>query len=265
MPTYAQLRTEPVWAAQTTPLAIAALLRRCKAVGITVYSGGDEHHLKGRHRSRAWCLTSRFCTNRSYGTRDARDLAGNANWYRAVDIMLEGPPLWAACRRLDAAVRAGQLPGLAEWFGTFDGKTVVGWFEGRPGSSDTSHLTHLHAGFWTGSANDTATMDRLYGLITGTDEENDMTPDESKRLVVTGERVRAALLDGESTTRDGGYNEDRPVWIVQAIKELQAAVAGLAVPSVDAAALAKALLADPGFKAALAQAAFEGAQRAERE
>ena len=64
-------------------------------------------------------------------------------------------------------MRAGQLPGLAEWFGTFDGKTVVGWYEGHASSSDSSHLTHFHGGFWNQYANDPATLAAVYGAITG--------------------------------------------------------------------------------------------------
>lgn len=263
MPTYAQLQTEPVWGAQFTPPALKRCADRLGAhFGVPVWIGGDNEHVYGRHRSRNWCLTSRFCTNRAYGTTDARDKRGDGNWYRAGDVALKGQPLWDACRRLDAAVRAGRLPGLAEWFGTYDGKTVVGWFEGKASTSDASHLTHLHFGVWTEVANDDAFMGRLFAVITGT-EEDDMTPEQEQMLrevhshmKATDQRVREVLVAGSAEYDDLGQGKTRP-WQVAALKDIQRKTA--TPPTVDVAALAKALLADPDFKAALAQAAKSGA------
>jgi hypothetical protein len=104
------------------------------------------------------------------------DQAGNHNWYRAVDVGIQGPNLFAACRRMDDLVRSGACPGLAEWFGTFNGVNVVGWFEGRPSTSDSSHLFHLHVGVWNSFANDAQTMQILYGAITGTAVKEEDVP-----------------------------------------------------------------------------------------
>jgi len=141
---------------------------------------GDNNHLYGRHRSANWDRTSIYCTNRSYGTTDARDKRGDQNWYRAIDVGITGQKLYDACHRVDSLVRSGQLPGLAEWFGTFDGKTVVGWYEGHASSSDSSHLTHFHGGFWNESADDADTMRLVYGALTG--EGDDMTPEQDRLL-----------------------------------------------------------------------------------
>lgn len=181
MATYAELAREPAYRAEFVPPNMNRYLldplRAYYQMGPALIGAkGDNRHLKGRHRSRNWCLTSAFCTNRSYGTRDARDKEGNGDWLRGNDIGITDATLYAACRRLDAAVRAGRLPGVAEWFGTFDGRTVVGWFEGRPSSSDSSHLWHLHVGWWTGSANDAAQMALAYQIITGT-EQGEEDPD----------------------------------------------------------------------------------------
>src|SRR5688572_9430701 len=173
MPTYEELNREAVWRTQFVPQAlherVIVPLRNRYGLGPTAIGApGDNNHLYGRHRSRNWCLTSTYCTNRSYGTSNARDQGGDGNWYRAVDIGITGQPLYDACHRVDAAVRAGQLPGLAEWFGTFDGRTVVGWYQGRPSSSDSSHLRHFHGGWWNESANDFAGMDLFFQVFTGT-------------------------------------------------------------------------------------------------
>lgn len=178
MPTYLQLNREAVWRAQYIPDALEIhlniQLRDHYGLGLdSVGSPGDNNHLYGRHRSADWDRTSAYCTNRSYGTTDARDKRGDQAWYRASDAGIPAPELYAACHRVDDAVRAGRLPGVAEWFGTFDGKTVVGWYQGHPSTSDSSHLTHLHVGFWNESANDRALMDLVFAIITGTAPEED--------------------------------------------------------------------------------------------
>lgn len=182
MPTYAALMAEAVWRAQFVPPLLDSVLirplRTFYSLGPSaVGAPGDNNHVYGRHRSANWDRTSIYCTNRSYGTTDARDKRGGQDWYRAVDIGISGQPLWDACHRLDNAVRAGRLPGLAEWFGSYDGKTVVGWYEGHPSSSDSSHLYHAHVGLWNEVANDEATLRAVYQTFTGqvpTTEVDDM-------------------------------------------------------------------------------------------
>lgn len=172
MVTYLQLESEQVWHDQITPPFMTGFLivplRNFYGLGTNdVAAAGDNNHLYGRHRSANWDRQSRYCTNRSYGTVDPKDHQGNQNWYRAVDTGISGPTLWGASYRMDNAVRAGRLPEVAEWFGSFDGKTVVGWYEGHPSSSDSSHLTHLHVGFWNQYADTAAVMQRVYEVITG--------------------------------------------------------------------------------------------------
>lgn len=171
MPTYAELAAEPWWGAEFEPPALARFNARLRAhYGHTkaqTGSKGDNRHLRGRHRSINWALNSTFCTNRSYGTVDARDRRGNWNALRATDIAITGTDLRAASTRLDAAVRGGKLLGLAEWFGTKDGLSVVGWYEGHPSTSSSSHLSHLHLGVFTEHADDTELFDLLFDTITG--------------------------------------------------------------------------------------------------
>lgn len=173
MPTYLQLAAEPVWGAQFIPPVMNAgllgPLRVFYGLGPSaIGSAGDNNHLYGRHRSYNWDRQSIYCTDRGYGTTDARDQGGDRDWYRAVDVGIQGQQLFDASRRVDALARSGNCPGLAEWFGTFDGIHVVGWFEGSPSTSDSSHLFHLHVGIWNSFANTAATMLQLYGAITGT-------------------------------------------------------------------------------------------------
>jgi hypothetical protein len=173
VPSYDELDNEVWWVREFEQPALARFNTRLRAFyNLTrsqCGSKGDNRHTSGRHRSRNWDLNSRYCTNRSYGTTDPRDKRGNGDALRATDLGLQGPVLWAACRRVDAAVRVGKLPQLAEWFGTFDGKTVVGWSNGHSSTSDSSHLSHGHLGYWTESAGDEAFFDLLFNVITGDD------------------------------------------------------------------------------------------------
>jgi hypothetical protein len=172
MPTYAQLEQESYWRAEVEAPAHAALNNRLRVhygqTRVQAGSKGDNRHLQGRHRSRVWCLSSRYCTNRTYATIDARDRRGDGNWLRATDIGVQGAELRAVSARLDAAVLAGRLPCLAEWFGTIDGRNVTGWYQGRRSSSDTSHLYHAHVGIWTEFCDNAPQLQLLGDIITGT-------------------------------------------------------------------------------------------------
>jgi len=234
MPTYLQLRQEPVWIAQYVPANLDTVLiqplRTFFGLGpAAIGAPGDNNHLYGRHRSANWDRTSIYCTNRSYGTTDARDKRGDQNWYRAIDVGITGQKLYNACHRVDLLVRAGKLPGLAEWFGTFDGQTVVGWFEGHPSSSDDSHLWHLHVGLWNEFANDEDTLHLLYDAIIGGD---DMTPEEHALLDDAAWRQDAAW-SGSPVVRGGTY-KGTPYQLNVTLKrieeKLNALAAGVPVP-----------------------------------
>jgi hypothetical protein len=174
MPSYIQLASEPVWGWQFVPPNLQAMIERVRIfynLGPTaVGAAGDNNHLYGRHRSANWDRTSIYCTDRSYGTVNAKDKTGDQNWYRAIDTGIQGQTLIDASHRMDNLVRSGAAPGVAEWFGTFDGQVVVGWYEGHSSSSDSSHLYHLHAGLWNQYANDPVTLGLVYGAITGEDD-----------------------------------------------------------------------------------------------
>src|SRR6185312_3552057 len=87
----------------------------------------------------------------------------------AVDATIPLPALIAACKRLDEEIRAGRLEKVVEWFGTFDGRVVVGYNNVRNtnASADSSHLFHLHMGFDRGRVNEN--HDDLYDILTGGD------------------------------------------------------------------------------------------------
>jgi hypothetical protein len=176
MVTYEQLAAESWYNDETTADAHRAFNVRVRDFwglsAIEVGSKGDNFHLRGRHRSRNWTRNSIYCTNRDYGDTDIRDKTGDGDWLSASD--LGGMPAlerYAFTKRLDQAVRAGLLPAVAEWFGTFDGVSVVGWFQGHSSTSDPSHLYHTHIGLWRSMCNDTAQLALLGDIITGGEME----------------------------------------------------------------------------------------------
>lgn len=211
MPTLAQLEAEAPWGVEYVPPALKAFSARVSTrLGCIVYHKGDKNHLNGRHRSRHWSLRSEFCTDRSYGTSDARDKTGPGDAIRAADIMISGSLIRAVCRGLDEAVRAGRLPEVAEWFGTLDGQTVSGWYQGQPSDSDRSHLTHLHLGVWTDSVDDAEFYDRLFdALMTYVDGGNSMLCKHGDSGPVVEVLQRLIVAAGSSVgTRDGQPDYD---------------------------------------------------------
>lgn len=162
MPTYDQLDNEAAWRDEHAAPALAALAARLRLhwPGAEIGIRGDNNHLSGYHRSRRWIKESSFCTNRTYSvSRTSGDRSGgNSNWACAIDLGgIAQSELHLACKRLDAAVRAGRLEKITEWYGNFgDDGRVDGYdnISDRIASSDSSHLTHLHMSFDRGRANE---------------------------------------------------------------------------------------------------------------
>jgi hypothetical protein len=247
MPTYAELGKELQWSAEHEAPAHAALNERLRAhyghSRSQTGSKGDNNHLYGRHRSRNWTQTSHWCTDRMYGATDRRDTTGDGDWLRATDLGITGTEHHAASRRLNVAVRAGRLPCLAEWFGSFDGRTVVGWYEGGPSSADDSHLSHLHLGLWTAFCNDDAQLQLLGDVITGVETKGTTMPPPAGNEPTGYDwdlmrwRVDAILFD--SPVIRGGTEKGTPVTSV--VAKLADRAAAQALPGqVGAAAQAGA-------------------------
>lgn len=177
MPTLAQLKLEPAFDLEFQPPALETLCRRLTAFyGVPrgyIGSKGNEAHLRGYHRSWRWLRDSRWCTNRTYsrtetpGNRDP----WNGDALSAIDATIPRTPLLETCRRLDAAVRAGRLEKITEWYGNTDGDDRVDGYNNianRVASSDSSHLWHLHMSFDRGRVNEN--HDDLYAILTGDDD-----------------------------------------------------------------------------------------------
>lgn len=268
MATLVQLRAEAVWRAQYVPAALndklIVPLRAYYSLGpAAIGAPGDENHLYGRHRSANWDRQSVYCTKPEYGTTDGRDKIGDQDWYRAVDVGITGQTLYDACRRLDELVRSGGCPGVAEWFGTYDGKTVVGWFQGHASSSDSSHLRHLHVGFWNKNANDPATMAAVYDAITGDEMDTKQFADLVTTLLIgaTESGVWDPAAQTDPHLKNMAYHA--------AYQNVAQTEARLNAKLAELEAKVEALEGGTGGGSVsheeLVQAAFEGAQKAEDE
>lgn len=175
VPSHADLIKEPWWNAEYAPPNLSALANRLvtywkldpNAVGIK----GNDAHLYGYHRSRAWVKNSIYCENRSYSTNETSGNVngGDSNWLCALDVTLPPELLLPACQRLDVAVRSGRLEKVTEWYGNKDGDQRVDGYDNvrnAVATSDPSHLWHVHISFDRGRANEDHTD--VFQILTGT-------------------------------------------------------------------------------------------------
>lgn len=288
MPTYAQLQAESWWGREIVTPEIDwfgdELCRRTGRPRAAFGSKGDNHHLAGAHRSQEWILKSRYCTNRGY-TIQSGLTATQARHIAGIDFTPgSAAEMVAQCKRIYAAMRAGRLEEVREFYGNVDGDQVVdGWdnVRNRKASSDSSHLWHWHLSIDRRHCADRALMERILAIVLG-----DTVEDDDMALSAEGKQaVREAWTEGAYdafhamlTGKDYNGTEaktalalrakmgDVLVPIVrEAVAPLEKRLAALearppvqAAP-VDAAAVAAALAANTTFLAALAKAVNDDA------
>lgn len=223
MPTLAEMQVESYWRAEYMPPAIITLAEGVRAhLGLGaeyIGSKGNADHTYGYHRSRAWILGSRFSDygGGDYSVQSVEDQAGDANWLCALDINPGSvDALIAMCKRLDAAVRAGRLPQLREWYGNVDGDQIVDGFDllfQRAATSDSSHLWHLHLSFLRGLAN--ADHAVLLAVLTGTDVASESEGDPDMKYLVSAPGGEKIFLSDGLTRRHVKTGEEYNGWIAQ--------------------------------------------------
>lgn len=252
------MEDESYWEAEYVPAPLASFATLVRnAMEVAVYMKGDTKHRKGRHRSWNWDKYSAYSTNRTYSTTKAKDLTGPRDAIRAVDIMISGQQLIESCRGLDEYVKAGKLPQVAEWFGTLNGEDVAGWFEGKPGTSDDSHLYHLHVGIWTTNVDDVEWYGVLYEAITKYRTDMALTNEDVQKVwtwdLQNGPGVAQAYVVLNNAAAAATAAAAAATEAVAKANEILAAIQALSIPQpapVDPAAL-KAVLLDPEVVAAL--------------
>jgi hypothetical protein len=135
------------------------------AVGIR---GNPLTHFRGYHRSRNFILNSPHCTDTGYSVTAEVNKGGDPEWVSALDLALDTKRLMEVCSRLDAAVKAGKIEKVVEWFGNLNGDTRVDGYDNianRVATSDSSHLWHLHISLARANADDDHSD--LFRILTG--------------------------------------------------------------------------------------------------
>ncbi|MFC6015370.1 hypothetical protein ACFP2T_04050 [Plantactinospora solaniradicis] len=181
MPTHAQLQAESWWSREILTPELDwlgdELCRRTKRPRGAFGNKGDSNHLRGAHRSQEWILKSRYATSRTYTVQSGltavqqRHLAGVDFTPGSTSQMI------AQCKRIYAAMRAGQLEEVREFYGNVDGNKVVdGWdnVRNRAASSDSSHLWHWHLTLDRRHCANKHLMERILAIALGDPVEEDV-------------------------------------------------------------------------------------------
>jgi hypothetical protein len=182
MATLAQLQAEPWWGREVVTPELDwlgdELCRRTGRPRAAAGTKGDTVHMRGAHRSQEWILNSRYCTSRTYTVQQGltadqlQHIAGfDFTPGTAADMV-------AMCRRLDAALRAGRLEEIREFYGNTNGDRIVdGWdnLNNRAATSDDSHLWHIHLSFDRRQLRNRGLMERVLAVMLGDPvKEDDM-------------------------------------------------------------------------------------------
>jgi hypothetical protein len=218
MATEAELVAETWWGREVITPELRTLCqeicRRTNRPLVAAGTKGDRFHLNGAHRSQEWLRNSRFCTSRTYTVQmgisreQARHVAG-------FDFTPgSGRAMIAQSTRLLAAMKAGRLEEVREFYGNIDGnRTVDGWnnLRDRPASADDTHLWHWHLSIDRRKLRDGALMERILATALGdapTAEGGIMLPQEGDRgeVVKYWQRVLNAV-DDAGLDIDGRYGK----------------------------------------------------------
>jgi hypothetical protein len=190
MPTYAQLRVESWWGREITTSELDwlgdELCRRTKRPRGAFGNKGDNAHLRGSHRSQEWILKSRYCTSRSYTVQSGLT-ATQARHIAGVDFTPgSDSQMIAQCKRIYAAMRAGRLEEVREFYGNVDGNKVVdGWdnVRNRAATSDSSHLWHWHLTIDRRHCANKPLMERILAIVLGEDDDMPLSGDADRKFL----------------------------------------------------------------------------------
>jgi hypothetical protein len=129
---------------------------------------GDASHTYGYHRARA------VLPDTDYSVQLPRDRQGDPWAASALDVTPKDPIVMQRLTSRLARAVARRDPRLTrcvrEFYGTLDGRNVYGYdlAEGRPQSSDASHLHHLHLSFYRDTTQRPRLLDGVAVVLAGT-------------------------------------------------------------------------------------------------
>lgn len=141
-----------------SPKAITAAYPLLEARFKSARRSGVAADKAGYHNSRNR-LRSVAKWRNDYSILEKLDQAGDGNAASALDVSFNTAELNTVCRRMMAASLARDpriVKVLREWFGSYTGRSVIGYslFRKRPATSDSSHEWHWHGSGWRKYAND---------------------------------------------------------------------------------------------------------------
>lgn len=214
----AELAAETWWQREIVTPELRRLCQEiCRRTGrppVAAGTKGDRFHLEGAHRSQEWIRNSRFCTSRTYTVQvgidreQARHVAGFDFTPGSARSMI------AQSTRLLAALKAGRLEEVREFYGNIGGdRSVDGWnnLRDRPATADDTHLWHWHLSIDRRKLQDGALMERILATALGdapTAEGGIMLPQQGDRgeVVKYWQRVLSTVGDAELAI-DGHYGK----------------------------------------------------------
>ncbi|WP_320069597.1 hypothetical protein [Micromonospora sp. RTGN7] len=202
MPTYAQLQAEPYWNREIVTPEVDwlgdELCRRTNRPRAAFGAKGDSHHLRGAHRSQEWIRRSRHCTNRTYTVQSGLTVEQERHIAGVDFTPASAADMIAQSKRLLAAMQAGQIDEVREFYGNVDGNKIVdGWdnVRDRAASSDSSHLWHWHLTLDRRHCRNTKLMERILAIALGDTQEDEMSKTAESEI----HAVHAAMFSGGSS------------------------------------------------------------------
>lgn len=114
--TYDELKREPCWGEQIVPPSMktlrSALEKHWGVDKVVIGMMGDNHHLKGYHRSRRWIKESKHCLSRTYSVTETQGnrTGGDDDWISAVDLVIGQARTFSVVHALNLAKSHGDIP-----------------------------------------------------------------------------------------------------------------------------------------------------------
>jgi hypothetical protein len=149
------------------PAAIRAMFDTVKAsIPQAILAGivGDSAHTYGYHRGRNYVSSS------DYSVQKPPDKKGNGEAASAIDLSWsQANWQYTVSQRLLNAKNDSRMYPIREFFGSVDGRNVVGWdyYGGYSVTSDSSHLWHIHISVLREYADNTSALQGVAQVLIG--------------------------------------------------------------------------------------------------
>lgn len=190
MATLLQLQSEPYWDREIVTPEIDwlgdELCRRTNRPRTAFGAKGDRYHLRGAHRSQEWLTKSSFSTSRTYTVQSGL-LGEQLRHVAGIDFTPSSlTEMIAQSKRILAAMKAGKLDEVREFYGNVNGDKIVdGWdnVNNESETADSSHLWHWHLTLDRHHCTNRGLMERILNIVLGLDEgDGELDAKQSEQL-----------------------------------------------------------------------------------